>query len=118
MSTMILPPIFLDTASRYRELFHPEQPANETLYHAELPDGTIARGSGDIYKAFNIGAQMTWGIEGIHYLQVKVFDGSTGKYVPSYLYCDDCNYARHICGGCGEDLKHEQGRNCGTGCTE
>lgn len=79
-------------------------------YHYELPDGTISPAFDGIYQAFLAGARATWGTD-MKVGHVKVFN-SEGAYVPSWSYCDDCNYAQHICGGCGDYLKHEQGGAC------
>jgi len=84
-------------------------------YHYELPDGTISIGFDDIYAAYITGAKATWGTE-MSVNHVKVFNVD-GKYVPSWEYCDDCNYNQHRCGGCGEDLTHEQG-GCCDGCAK
>lgn len=79
-------------------------------YHYELPDGTISAAFDDIYLAFMAGAKATWHTD-MNVNQVKVFNVD-GKYVPSWEYCDDCNYDQHSCGGCGDDMKHEQGGCC------
>jgi hypothetical protein len=79
-------------------------------YHYELPDGTISVGFDGIYQAFIAGARATWRT-GMKIEHVKVFN-SKGAYVPSWSYCDDCNYSRHICPGCGDDLEHEDGGVC------
>lgn len=97
-----------------------ELPSTQTEpnFHYELPDGTISVSYSSINAAHMAGCKATWDIADMDAMQVKVFDGNTGKYVPSYEYCEDCNYDKHICGGCGDSVKHEQGRSCGTGCTE
>jgi hypothetical protein len=79
-------------------------------YHYELPGGTISVGFDDIYQAFLAGAKATWDTS-MSSSHVKVFN-TEGVYVPTWEYCDDCNYAQHICGGCGDSLKHEQGGCC------
>lgn len=79
-------------------------------YHYELPDGTISAAFDGIYQAFMAGAKATWDTP-MNVNQVKVFN-TEGAYVPSWEYCDDCNYAQHICGGCGDYLTHEDGSAC------
>lgn len=34
------------------------------------------------------------------------------NYGASYNDCDLCNYARHQCFGCGEELNHDQTEGC------
>ena len=38
---------------------------------------------------------------------VNTVDDSRVNYGASHEDCDYCNYARHICGGCGEELNHD-----------
>lgn len=33
---------------------------------------------------------------------------------PLYLVCDRCNYDRHICFGCGDNLRHDDNNLDGT----
>lgn len=80
-------------------------------YHYELPDGSISAAFDDAYSAFLAGCRATWNTE-LDMNWVRVFDGADGAYVPSWKYCDDCNYVRHICPGCGNYLRHEQGGVC------
>jgi hypothetical protein len=79
-------------------------------YHYELPDGTISVAFDTIYEAYLAGAKATWGTE-MRVGLVKVFNVD-GQYVPSYEYCDDCNYDSHFCGGCGDSKTHEQYGYC------
>lgn len=85
-------------------------------YRYELPNGTISEPFDTIYVAYIQGAQATWGTE-MSVRKVKVLD-SKDQHVPSYEYCDDCNFAQHYCRGCGDYTTHEQGNDCGEGCTE
>lgn len=79
-------------------------------YHYELPDGTISVAFDDIYGAYIAGCRATWHTD-MNSNMVKVFN-TEGAYVPSWEYCNDCNYAQHICGGCGDYQKHEQAGAC------
>ena len=79
-------------------------------YHYELPDGTISAAFDDIYSAYLTGAKATWGTE-MKVGLVKVFN-TEGAYVPSWEYCDDCNFNSHFCGGCGDGLTHERAGDC------
>lgn len=85
-------------------------------YHYELPDGTISVAFDDIYPAYIAGRKATW-YTSMNANLVKVFDGADGKYVPSYEYCESCNYVTHTCGGCGGNSTHERGSIC-DGCAE
>src|SRR5690606_20982316 len=33
-------------------------------------------------------------------------------------YCHNCNYDRHVCGGCGEDYKHGRDPHPGVSCVD
>lgn len=79
-------------------------------YHYELPNGTISTTFDDICSAFMAGAKATWSTD-MKIAHVKVFN-TEGQYVPSWEYCDDCNYAQHICHGCGDYQKHEDSGAC------
>lgn len=78
-----------------------------TGFRYELPDGTISTSEfSDEYNAYLAGCKLTWGHPDWKIWQVKVVNPA-GDRVPTYTYCDRCNYDNHQCPGCGGDMPHE-----------
>lgn len=86
-------------------------------FRHELPDGSISTEEySSEYAAYYAGCRQTWNEDAWKTWQVKVVNPK-GDRVPTYMFCDDCNYDRHQCPGCGWTVLHEGPGVC-DGCRE